>query len=172
MVSSSHEFTLVLDHTPTDDELDALYDAGLDDSTPEFGPRTTPVLHLHREDDSLASAVISAVGQAETVGFAVVGVRTENLVTLKTIAARTTRTYESVRRLANGDRGPGGFPAPMSGDGYALYSWTEVARWFAEHYGIPDTTTRYDRIIAAADHLVRARHLLGGDTGQLSALAS
>lgn len=169
---SHHEFTLVLDHTPTDKELDSLYEAGLDDSTPEFGPRATPVLHVHRDADSLASAIISAVGQTEAAGFAVVGVRTENLVTLKTIAARTTRTYEAVRRLANGDRGPGGFPTPMSGDGYALYSWTEVARWFAEHYGIPDTTTYYDRIVAAADHLVRARRLMGGEAGELSALAS
>ncbi len=168
---SQHEFTLVLDRTPTEDELDALFDAGLDDSTPEFGPRTVPVLHVHRNADSLATAVVGAVAQAEAAGLEVVGVRTEDLVTLKTIAARTSRTYEAVRRLANGERGPGGFPAPMSGDGYALYSWTEVARWFAEHYGIPDTTTYYDRIIAAADHLVRARRLLGGETGQLAALA-
>ncbi|MFC4123644.1 hypothetical protein [Nocardia rhizosphaerae] len=169
---SHHEFTLVLARTPSDDELDTLFEAGLDDSTPEFGPRIVPVLHVHRHADSVASAIITAVEQAEAAGFVVVGVRTEDLVTLKTIAARTTRTYESVRRLANGDRGPGGFPTPMSGDGYALYSWTEVARWFAEHYGIPDTTSQYDRIVAAADHLVRARRLLGGTAGELSALAS
>ncbi|MFD3506770.1 hypothetical protein [Nocardia sp. NPDC058666] len=169
---SDHEFTLVLDRTPTDDELDSLHDAGLDDSTPEFGPRTVPVLHIHRSDDSLASAIVSTISQAEAAGFTVVGVRTENLVALKTIAGRTARTYEGVRRLAQGERGPGGFPAPMSGDGYSLYSWTEVARWFAEHYGIPDTTTYHDRIVAAADHMVRARHLLGGSVGQLAALAS
>lgn len=98
---SQHEFTLVLDHTPTDDELDALFEAGLDDSTPEFGPRAVPVLHVHRDADSLATAVVSAVAQAEAAGLEVVGVRTEDLVTLKTIAARTSRTYEAVRRLAN-----------------------------------------------------------------------
>ncbi|MFF2087699.1 hypothetical protein ACFVVM_28310 [Nocardia sp. NPDC058176] len=75
---SRHEFTLVLDRTPTGDELDSLYEAGFDDSTPEFGPCTAPVLHLRRDDDSLASAIISAVGQAEDAGFSVVGVRTEN----------------------------------------------------------------------------------------------
>ncbi|MFD3704514.1 hypothetical protein ACFWUP_15340 [Nocardia sp. NPDC058658] len=171
-MTGSYEFTLILDHTPTDVQLEALHTAGLDDSTLELGPRTAAVLHLRRVDDSLASAIISALGQVETAGLAVAGVRTENLVTLKTIAARTSRTYEGVRRLAQGERGPGDFPAPMSGDGYSLYSWTEVARWFAEHYGIPDTTTQDDRIIAAADHLVRARHLLGGDTGRLATLAS
>ncbi|MFE6920297.1 hypothetical protein ACFVAV_04540 [Nocardia sp. NPDC057663] len=72
---SHHEFTLVLDHTPTGDELDSLYEAGLDDSTPEFGPRTTPVLHVHRDADSLASAVLGAVKQTEAAGFAVVGVQ-------------------------------------------------------------------------------------------------
>jgi hypothetical protein len=167
---SRNEFTLLIDRTPVEAEFDALYEAGLDDSTPEFGPRAIPMIHVHRDAGSLATAIISAVAQVEQAGFAVVGVRTEDLVTLKTIAARVGRTYEGIRRLATGDRGPGGFPAPLSGDGYALYSWTEVARWFAEHYGMPDSTTEYDRLIAAADHLVRARRLLGGRTGVLAAL--
>lgn len=169
---SRNEFSLVIDRSPTGDELDLLYEAGLDDSTPEFGPRAVPMIHVHRDAGSLATAIIDAVGQVESAGFTVVGVRTEDLVALKTVAARTGRTYEGVRRLATGERGPGGFPAPLSGDGYSLYSWTEVARWFAEHYGMPDNTTEYDRLIAAADHLVRARHLLGGHTGELLALAS
>ncbi|GAA5063947.1 hypothetical protein [Nocardia callitridis] len=169
---SRSEFTLILDRTPTDDDLDALYSAGLDDTTPEYGPRSVPLIHVHRDAESLATAIIGAVREVESVGLSVVGVRSEDLVTLKTIAARTDRTYEGVRRLAGGDRGPGGFPAPTSGDGYALFSWTEVARWFAQHYGMPDPTTEYDRMIAAADHLVRAKRLLGSRAGEFAALAA
>ncbi|WP_336088027.1 hypothetical protein [Nocardia sp. SSK8] len=95
---SQHEFTLVLDRTPTEDELDALFEAGLDDSTPEFGPRAVPVLHVHRDGDSLAAAVVGAVAQAEAAGFGVVGVRTEDLVTVKTIAARTSRGHRAAGR--------------------------------------------------------------------------
>ncbi|WP_156959550.1 hypothetical protein [Nocardia sp. BMG51109] len=50
--------------------------------------------------------------------------------------------------------------------------WTEVARRLAEHYGMPDTTTEYGRLVAAADRLVRARRLLGDDAGGLIAPAS
>lgn len=32
---STHEFTLILGHAPTGEELDALFEAGCDDSTPE-----------------------------------------------------------------------------------------------------------------------------------------
>lgn len=32
---STHEFTLILDHVPNGEKLDALFDAGCDDSTPE-----------------------------------------------------------------------------------------------------------------------------------------
>ncbi len=101
----------------------------------------------------------------------------EDLVTLKEIAARTRRTYESVRLLAAGRRGPGGFPGPMSAQGWTLYSWTQVSQWLTRHY--PSTvqdrdllTLEHDRIIAAADHLVRARALMRGNDleGDLAAL--
>lgn len=169
---SSHEFSLVIDHNPSEDELDALYDAGLDDATPQYGAHMAAHVHVHRDGGTLAEAITSAVRQAVHAGFQVLGVYTEDLVTLKTIAARIDRTYEGVRRLASGSRGPGGFPEPAGGDGYALYSWVEVSRWLAAHYDREDTTTEYERTIAAADHLVRARHLLGGTTGTLAALAS
>jgi len=97
-------------------------------------------------------------------------VLSEDLVTLKEIAARTRRPYESVRLLAAGKRGPGGFPGPMSSHGWALYSWTQVSEWLTRHY--PSTvqdrelltlSLEHDCIIAAADHLVRARALMRGN---------
>jgi hypothetical protein len=59
-------------------------------------------------------------------------------------------------------RGPGGFPAPLSTGQWALYSWAEVSAWFAEHYG-SEAPGAFDREIAAADYLIRARRMLAGD---------
>ncbi len=168
---SAHEFTLVIDRVPSDADLDRLYEAGLDDATPEYGPSTSPLVHVHRDAGSLAEAITGAVRQVECAGFVVVGVQTEDLVTLKTIAVRVGRTYEGVRRLTAGTRGSGGFPSPLSADGYSLYSWIEVADWFARHYDRIDTTTEYDRTVAAADHILRARRLLGGNVAPLAGLA-
>lgn len=90
------------------------------------------------------------------------GVHCEDLVSLRDIAQRVGRTYESVRLLAAGKRGPGGFPAPLSAGQWALYSWAEVSAWFAIHYGTASAGV-YDRILAAADHLIRARRIMAGD---------
>jgi hypothetical protein len=70
--------------------------------------------------------------------------------------------------LAAGKRGPGGFPGPMSSAGWTLYSWAQVRPWFAHHipaYPVDQEllTAEHDRLIAAADHLVRARALMRGD---------
>jgi hypothetical protein len=83
-------------------------------------------------------------------------------VSLRDIAQSVGRTYESVRLLAAGRRGPGGFPAPLSAGQRALYSRAEVSAWFAIHYGTASAGA-YDRILAAADHLIRARRIMAGD---------
>ena len=106
---------------------------------------------------------MNAVVDVESVGFTVTGLVTPDLVTLRVIAERTGRTYESVRRLANGSRGSGGFPAPLSADGWSLYSWVRVSTWFADNYGGTDSVTDHDRAIAAADLVLRARALLRGE---------
>lgn len=172
---NAHEFTFVVDHRLSDDEIDVLFDR-LDDVTPEREQVRT-LLGFDRADESLAAALVSALHDVEAAGLVVGSVLSEDLVTLKEIAVRTRRTYESVRLLAAGKRGPGGFPGPMSSHGWTLYSWTQVSEWLTRHY--PSTvqdreplTLEHDRIIAAADHLVRARALMRGNdlAGDLAAL--
>jgi hypothetical protein len=154
-----YEFTLVLDREPTDAELGALAAAGLDPVGAE-GPHPA-LAHLSIDAASLPAAIIAAVRQIERLGIAVTSVQSTDLVSLKDIAARTGRSYESVRKLAHGQRGPGGFPAPLSAGQWALYSWAEVSSWLARHYpATAAAVTSYDREIAAADHLIRARHML------------
>lgn len=170
----THEFTFALDRAPSDDELDALFDAGGDDATPESDETAnTGSVHFNRQAGSLAEAMVSALRTVEAAGLHVVAVRSEDLVTLKEIAVRTGRTYESVRLLASGARGPGGFPPALSGDGYALHSWARVSEWWARAFGDgPRLATGYDRMIAAADHLVRARAIAGDETRALAGLVA
>lgn len=162
-----HEFTLVVDRALDDDEQDALFDAGFDDSTLEVETDRT-LLHVAREAPTLTAAVASAVLGLERVGVNASGVGSNDLVDLPEIANRVGRSRESIRLLAAGKRGPGGFPAARDG----FYSWVAVKEWFARY--APETVgspgpgeLTYDRIIAAADHLVQARMLLRGHAEDL-----
>lgn len=98
----THEFTFVVDHRLSDDEIDVLFDR-LDDVTPEREHART-LLGFDRAGESLAAALVSALRDVEAAGLVVGSVRSEDLVTLKEIAARAGRTYESVRLLAAGKR--------------------------------------------------------------------
>ncbi len=163
---STYEFTFVVDHRLTEDEIEVLFDR-LDDVTPEREHART-LLGFDRAGESLAASLVSALRDVEAAGLVVGSVRSEDLVTLREIAARSGRTYESVRLLAGGKRGPGGFPGPMASNGWTLYSWTQVREWLARHYpsSVQDReqlALEHDRIIAAADHLVRARALMRGN---------
>jgi hypothetical protein len=154
-----HEFVFVLDRLASDDEIDALFDASCDDAVLEFRSGTT-VLNFSRAAEHLSSALVSALQDVESVGLRVAAVQSEDLVSVKEIGERTGRSSESVRLLAKGVRGPGGFPPPMSAGGWTLYSWAQVARWLADHYQLDN---EYDRILAAADLLGRARAIMRGD---------
>ncbi len=163
---NTHDLTFVINQRIGDDDIDTIFEHA-DDATPEREHGRT-LVHFARDAATLAEAVVSALTDLEAAGFEAASVRTDDLVTPRQIAARTYRTYESVRKLAAGARGPGGFPAPMQAEGWSLYSWAQVGPWFAQHYPGADLdremrNTEHDRIIAAADHLVRARALMAGD---------
>ena len=112
---SSHHFTLIVEGPDLDDDalLDALYEHGCDDA---LVGRSHGVQYLDfdREAPSLDDAVLSAVADVERVdGVEVVRIADAGLVSMADIAARVGRTRESVRLLIEGERGPGGFPAPV-----------------------------------------------------------
>jgi len=158
------EFIAVLDRVPVDEDFDRLFEAGLDDAIPETRAGRG-MLSVEREAETLPAAVLSVAADAERAGFEVVAIEEEDLVSLKTIASRLGRTYESVRMLSTGKRGPGGFPAPLSGDGWALYSWSAVAEWARTALGadLPDTAGSEGRLAAALSFYLRARVLIGTD---------
>ena len=151
-----HVFSLVLDRVPTDDELDALFEAGCDDAGFEIGPDEC-VAGFDREAPSLAEAIASAVHDVESVGFVIVRALDEDMLTLADIADRIGRSREAVRRYATGARGPGGFPQQVNPgrEGTTFYRWSEVAPWLRDKLGldIPDT----DAALVVANLLLQAR---------------
>ncbi|MEV8610316.1 hypothetical protein AB0383_20715 [Amycolatopsis sp. NPDC051373] len=161
-MTMQYEFTLIVDRDASDEPYaDTLFELGEGDYAPEGGPEGNFV-HAFQEADSLTGAIVAAIHLVEKTDVQVMGVQSEDLVTLKDIADRTGRSHESVRLLAAGKRGPGGFPAASSVGSQGFYSWTQVSQWFADHYNA-EAGSEFDREIAAADHLVRARRLLAGD---------
>ncbi len=117
--------------------VDALFEAGCSDMTfqgDEAGPISVDV---HREAEHLVDAVLGAIRDIERVpGLRVIEVERQDLVSLADIAWRLGRTAESVRLLATGRRGPGGFPAPaVRRRRGQLWKWAEVAEWTNRHLG-------------------------------------
>lgn len=146
-------FTLRLNRLPSDDEMEAIFEAGLDDSVPEGN-----LLHVDRDAPTMVEAAWSAARQVATVSDDLHAVRVvwDDLVTLREIAQRSGRTYESARLLVEGTRGPGGFPTPeVAHRPGRLWSWTAVADWFAG-YVAGETAYVTDR----AAHELRAADLI------------
>lgn len=133
------EFTLVVEggDLQEDELLDRLFTSGLDDATIS---RTGGVqlIDVTRDADSYGQALFSALRQLrDAVGHTahVVRVEPDQLVAMAEIAERYGRSRESVRLLVAGERGPGGFPAPLShgGERTRLWRWSDVTTWFRDH---------------------------------------
>jgi len=127
-----HEFTLIIDGPLLEDDvLDALFERGCDDAS--FGAvDDVDFGDFHREARSLSEAIRSAMRAVESVEeLRVVRIEPEDLVTMAEIADRLGRSRESVRLLVGGERGPGGFPAPVSHlrSRSRLWRWADVAAW-------------------------------------------
>jgi hypothetical protein len=132
---TGHEFILRLNREVTDDEIEALYEAGCSDAGVETGPLGT-VLDFNRRAPSLAEAIVSAVRDIEKVeGLRAIGVACDNVVTLAMIADRASVSREAVRLWSTGQRGDGSFPAPqmMTPAGEKLWDWQLVAHWLQRH---------------------------------------
>ena len=135
----SHHFTLIVEGADLQgaDTLDALFEAGCDDALVGRSG-TVQYIDFDREADQLDQAIFSAVANVETVpALHVERIADAGLASIAAIARRTGRTRESVRLLIAGDRGPGGFPPPVTDprSRYRLWRWSEVEQWFADVLG-------------------------------------
>lgn len=157
----TYSFTLRLNREVGEDDVEALYEAGLSDAGIETGPLGTRV-DFDREAPSLVAAIVSAVRDIEKVsGLRVVGLIHDDDVTIGEVAKRLDRTQESVRLLALGRRGPGGFPHPrqITPGGEQIFDWFEVAEWLITN--MPETgVTEPVRTLVTADRVIAAREAL------------
>jgi hypothetical protein len=134
--------------------LDALQAAGCDDAA-FMGPALdgTFTAEFDREAPAFAAAVVSALEalRSALADVQLLRVEPEDIVSLSAIAARTGRTDESVRLLAQGRRGPGGFP-PAAGwinEKTQVWRWADVARWFSDALGEPPAGSEHAAFLAA-----------------------
>lgn len=163
--TDSYNFTLILEGDVTsDDVLDRLFDAGLDDAT--FAESDgTPIAEFDREAPSFEEAVVSAIEDIEGAApeLRVVRVAPDDLVTATAIAQRTGRTRQSINQLIGGARGPGDFPAPVAhvDAKTRLWRWTEVSEWFERLDGEGDSDRRrVAEFVAAINGALESRRHL------------
>ncbi len=156
----TYQFTLIVEgpDLQSDDLIDALYEAGCDDA---LVGRTDGIQYLDfdREASRLDQAFLSAIADIERVpGVEVVRIADAGLVSMADIGKRTRRTRESVRLLVAGERGPGGFPPPVTDprSRYRLWRWSEVEQWFAAVRG-EDVASRDDHVEAAINAALELR---------------
>ncbi|WP_436990376.1 hypothetical protein [Streptomyces sp. enrichment culture] len=132
-----------------------------------LGPES-PEKYPHPRQDDPAPRELMCDGEAPTLleavaraardirlmpGLRAVGVRHDDTVTLGEAAQRCSRSRQSPVRLARGQRGSGGFPAPeVETGGTAFCSWSKVAAYLR---GIGDDIGPVDRGVVLADHVLR-----------------
>lgn len=157
---NTYNITLMVDGVD-EERLDDIYEATGGGANVEVGDRWTSTVGFDIEADTFAAAVFEAIDQIEQVpGLTVVRVEPDQLVWASEIADRVGRTRQSIDQLVKGQRGPGGFPAPVSGNvRNPLWRWADVEAWFAayEHH---DIDTERPAVIGAVNGALEARRNL------------
>ena len=161
---AQREFTLVLegDEPLEPKNLDAWFEAGCDDAT--FGQVDgVAFADFARDAPSAQTAILSAIDQVESAvpTVRVIRVEPDDLVNASDIAERLGRTRESVRLLIAAERGPGGFPAPIShlkARG-RLWRWADVARWARDALDVEMPEAEAAVFVAALNDALDLRRL-------------
>lgn len=162
---SAYQFTLIVEgpDLQSDKAIEALFEAGCNDA---LVGRTDGIQYLDfdREAPNPETAILSAIADVERLpSVEVIRLAGGGLVSMADIAHRTGRTRESVRLLIMSERGPGGFPAPVTDPRtrYRLWRWSEVRRWFETNYGggaEEGDAFGYDRVSEAINAGLELRH--------------
>jgi hypothetical protein len=122
----------------TDEQLDALFQAGCGDAAFSLERDGTVLGFFDREAETQEDAALSAIGDVEAAGIGARVLRVtrdDDWLTASEIAKRVGRTRQSIGLLVRGDRGSGGFPAPVArhGSPNPLWSWADVEAWFESY---------------------------------------
>ena len=159
-----HDFSLVFEGADVHDpgNLDSWFEAGCDDAT--FGEVDGVGYADFTRTSALApEAILSAIDQLESAvpSVRVIRVEPDDLVTASDIAERLGRSRESVRLLVAGERGPGGFPPPISHlrSRGRLWRWAEVVRWAKAELDEVTSDTETPIFVAALNDALDLRRL-------------
>ena len=114
-----------------------------------------------RQASTLLDAVVSAIADVESIaGAEVLHVDPDELVWASEIAERTGRSRQSIDMLIRGQRGPGGFPDPVShATRNPLWRWADLEAWFAAYQDRPADPER-SAVLGAINGALQARHSL------------
>jgi hypothetical protein len=167
--TESHVFIVLFqipDATDPDEYAVRLYsDDGIDDVS-LIGPDAAGVFEVdcERVGPSFSAAVLGVVRDLERVfpEATILRVEPDDLVTIAAIAERVGRSHESVRLLARGERGPGGFPvsAGRLDAKTQVWRWMEVAQWFEASIG-PLPGGEHAAFLAAVNDILDLRRVAG-----------
>lgn len=173
-----HNFTFILgpEELLTDTLTDELYEV-LDDTL--IGARKNRAfVEYDREAPTLADAVMAALRELEGwTELRVLRVEPDDLVSLSAIAARVGRSVESIRLLAEGKRGAGGFPSPVAhvDAKTRLWGWGAVAQWWSENVGDAGPHAQSAQFLATLNDVLDARarqhHLTRSEQQAIAELA-
>jgi hypothetical protein len=136
-VTRLRQFVLVVVGEPTVEQIELLL-SGSDDACIETDPPSGEAwISFDREAPSLVDAIVTGVRDLRCAGLEPSYVRADDdVVSLGVIAQRIGRSETVVRGWAEGDAGPGGFPAPVAAHPRRpCYSWQKVEPWLRVHFG-------------------------------------
>jgi hypothetical protein len=156
----THTFVLILSEVSELDESieKTLFEAGCDDAA--LGSRDGVLfLDFDRKGPSFLDAVLSGIKDVMRAGLQAARIEPDDLVTEAEVARRTKRTRQSIHQLVTGQRGPGGFPHPVSGisGSSPLWRWAEVVDWFRVRKGSPLKAAENAAEVAAINDLLDLR---------------
>lgn len=141
----THSFELLLDRSPTHDDLNELADTCPD---AVFESAAVHRATFERESPSLARAIATAIVDVELPGLRVLKVAPRDLITDLDIEARAGMDNRSLtQRLVFSSAI---HPKPLRNHGaahYPYFDWSEIRGWLAAH----NIETNYDATIAAAN---------------------
>lgn len=156
----AYSFRLVVTDRIDDAGANRLYEAGVDDGSPESGPNGHSI-GFDREASSFEEALMSAMREVESAGFEVLRVEPDELVSASDVAEHTGRSRQSISSLISGDRGPGDWPRPVAGNVRSpLWRWADVASWFEALDGSQSVDKTQTAFVAAVNEVLAARRLL------------
>lgn len=175
---TTHTFTLILEgpDLQSDELIDRVFEAGCDDAL--IG-RADGIQYadFDRDAATFEEAILGAIAALESIeGIRVTRLAGAGLISMADIATRTGRTRESVRLLVSGERGPGGFPPPVTHPRtrYRLWRTDEVNHWFNNELGADLGSTHADHLRAAFNAGLELRrhrtHLADASAAALRAL--